>query len=376
MQVGFWVSEVLGFWGWAGKMRAGMKRALVVLPVLALACFGTLSASPAADPASPDLLLAAYAKGDYQVIERALKGADNFDRFRKALGYEKDGKFYGALAQWHLDRHPAQSVFMLDLAFVAFNHNWPYWLDVLEEARKFVTGRREPPGLRPDDDAFEIAWHKTSIALLFSGRRPDLIQKNGLGPLAQRMAAAPLETGEPRLIDPWIALARGMAEEQMTFVNRASLPVRAPAALRYFDEAAAFESTRAEALVRKAWILVRLGRPAEALTALDLWQDRANDPSVLYWGQLFRGRAFEDLDVLAEAARAYGEALRLVPDAQAPMAALVALELRRNDQDRAYHWATSALTAPTNAIDPWWDYAFCDFRLFKTRLAALRGSVR
>src|SRR5437016_5738214 len=80
---------------------------------------------------------------------------------------------------------------------------------------------RNPPSLdalfaayraKPDEDAFEIAWHKTSIALLEGLRRPDSLEEYGIRPLTNRMAAAP--TSHPMLIDPWIEIARGVSEEQ------------------------------------------------------------------------------------------------------------------------------------------------------------------
>jgi VWFA-related protein len=321
-------------------------------------------------------LLAAHAAGDYQILHRTITTLDQYERLRKELGYEKDGFFYHALARWRRAPRRIHTVFMLDLALVGFNHGWVYWLDVVEQARKLLTMRLEPPGADPDTDRFEIAWHKASIALLESLRRPDLVEKHGVAPLETRMAATPLATGEPRLIDPWIALARGVNEEQWSVTEPTMLPTHGVAALRHFEEAAAHESTRAEALVRKAWLLVRLGRPADALTALDGLSGATPDAAVRYWSRLFRGRALDALGRTDEAERAYRDALDLVPHAQAPSVALTALELRRGRHDEAYRWAAAVRGAPADLSDPWWQYFYADFRFFRARLVDLRRGAK
>ncbi len=112
-------------------------------------------------------------------------------------------------------------------------------------------------------------------------------------------------------------------------------------------------------------MLVRLGRPADALELLAKLGDRIEDPVIRYWGRLFHGRAFEALGRRDEAVRAYEDALTQVPGAQAPAVALSALELGRNRLEQAYRWAAAVRTAPVEMADPWWKYLADDYRLFR-----------
>jgi tetratricopeptide (TPR) repeat protein len=146
--------------------------------------------------------------------------------------------------------------------------------------------------------------------------------------------------------------------------------------VQLFDDASHYDATRAEALVRKARMLEGSGRPAEAVAALDAIAPRIDDPAIAYWRCLFRGRALGDLDRFEEAARAFEDARRLVPDAQSATVALMALELRRNRAADAYVWADAVRKAPPGMTDPWWQYATGDFRFFAARLVTLRRMMR
>lgn len=365
-----------------------VPRVSVLRVVLALTFVSILAASPVQKPAAPmadgefDRLLAAYAVGDDQAIERALPTMDTFESLRTSLGL--------AIVRWDRehDRHAIQLVFILDVAVVGLNHHWHNWLDVLKVGREFVMARPDPPGKKPDDDAFEIAWHQAAVALLEGVRRPDFIEDvldvtlskaDHPQPLNGRMAAAPLETGEPRLIDPWIALTRGILEEEWTIIDPPipnALQAHGPAAVRHFAEAAKYESTRAEALVREAWMLIRLDRPADALAALDALGDDAADAPRRYWSRLFRGRALEGLGRLDDARQAYLDTLALVPHAQAPTVALAVLALRQNRDGDAFQLASEARSGASDVADPWWLYGYGENRFFQARLIALREVAR
>jgi len=248
-----------------------------------------------------------------------------------------------------------------------------FWLDVVEDARKFAVSRHDPPGKNLQDDAFELLWHKTMFALLAGARRPDLVLKNGAIPLRIRIRAVPAPDGTPCLIDPWIELAGGFADEQWSLTTPSTLASRAPAALKHYDEATKYESTRAEALVRKAWLLARLGRAAEALTTLDAVPSPTPDPFVLYWSRLFRGRALEDAGRLDDAIQAYKNALDASPGAQSPAVAMAALELGRGRLDQATKWADEVRHSAEGANDPWWQYDTGDNRFLQDRLSRLRA---
>lgn len=346
-----------------------MIRPALIVTALALASAVTPQSQAPAPPV--DELLALYTQyraGNYQVLERTITNEKVFERLRRALDPH-------VLERWKLARHPSHAVFVLELALVAFNHKWEYWLDVLVSGRKFLSSRPSAPGEDPAADAFELRWHKAAIGLLQGNRRPDLLLEHGVQPLEHRIRAqAPAPGERPALVDPWFALTRGITDEQFLFVEP-NHTARAGAAIQHFDVAAGFESTRAEALVRKARLLLLLRQPADALRTLES-MSATSDLAIRYWRLLFRGRALEALDRAGDAARAYEEALALVPHAQSPAVALTVLELRRGNDDAAYQWATTARRPQALTADPWWDYWAGDFRLFKPRLVELRLESR
>jgi len=351
-----------------------------------------LAAGLALQPQSPPItipaLLDAYAAGDYGVIARSLDSNDTFERLREEL--------HDTAADWLERPRPFMAVFVLDLALAAHNRQFERWLTIICVGRQFISAIPAAPGLPtqgtcvpqpqirprpivPDapENAFEIAWHKTSIALLEGQRKPEYVADEGINPLKDRWAPALLPTGEPRLVDPWIALHRGFVREQEAIVSPAKLEDSGRAAIEQYDEAAKYPSTRAEALTRKAWLLLRLEEPGEALATLESLVEPAVDPAVEYWKHLFRGRVLVALGRHDEAAAAYEHARTLVPGAQAPVVGLMTLELGRDQRAEAYTWAELVRRAPdVEAHDPWWDYWSGDFRLFAERLVELRRMAR
>jgi tetratricopeptide (TPR) repeat protein len=278
----------------------------------------------------------------------------------------------------------------------AHNRQFVLWLDIICTGRQFLTMIPAAPGLPtegacmnaaqirprpvvPDapENAFEVAWHKTSIALLEGQRKPEYVADEGINPLNDRLAPAPRADGEPRLVDPWIALHRGFVREQEAIVSAVKLEDSGRAAIEQYDEAAKYPSTRTEARTRKAWLLLRLGEPDEALATLDSLVEPAADPAVEYWRHLFRGRILVALGRDDEAAAAYDRARTVVPGAQAPVVGLMALELGRDQRAEAYTWAELVRRPPNVEVhDPWWDYWSGDFRLFPERLVELRRMAR
>ena len=350
--------------------------------LLAAVCVAVPSAAPEPQlPLKVDPLLQLYEAGDYEAVARSLNTVERFESLRADL-------LMGAVNRWTSAPRRIHYAFMLDVAKAGLDVQATYWLDVVREARKFITNRPVPPGANPSDDAFEIAWHKTAVAMLCSQRRPDFVEEYGVAPLIKRMAAAPPEGGGAVLIDPWIELARGFTEEGFSLltppalreigpVGREALLARGPAALDHYTAALSYPSTRPEAAARKAWLLVRLGRANEAIATLETFDDRwTDDPVIRYWVRLFRGAALEKAGRQEEAIRAYQDALTIVPGAQSPRVAIMGLELARDQRDAAYALATAVRTSPEVYNDPWWLYGFGERRFLLERLAALRTEAR
>lgn len=296
---------------------------------------------------------AEYARGDREAIARLVQTVRG-DGLRRQID--------AAVRQWSQSPQRLHATFLLELAFARS--------DMFDVARKFVTSRPDVPGADPAEDEFELAWHKTSIAFLQNQRRPDILERAGTDPLKSRH------------MGPWGLLAVAITEEQWIDNEPWNLDARGPSsttrarsAAKLFEDAAQFAAVQGEALVRLSRVYLHLGRPMDAIAALDRI-DRVggglDDRTLRYWAHLFRGRASEALGRLDEAARAYADALALIPGAQVPATALAALERRRGRAAEAERWAVRALEATSPGSDPWHQYATGEFRFFSKRLETLR----
>ena len=162
-----------------------------------------------------------------------------------------------------------------------------YWADFLQLGQTYLSKLRQPIGVDPKMDAFELQWNKTTIALLAGRRNPDLVDTLARPLIAGRIIPAPHST-QPALVDPWIALLAGFVEEGYILEDPSRIGERGPKALAAYEQAVAFESTRAEATVRIARLLLDSNRPSDAL-ALDRFDDAwTTEGVVLYWAHLLR----------------------------------------------------------------------------------------
>jgi hypothetical protein len=321
--------------------------------------------TPAEHTGPLDSLLAAYEANGPTAFETSVTSEKKFDDLR--------GGMFATLARWSERPRAVQGVFLLEFAQYALTHRYFYWVDALDMARRFEVARRDLPGSKAADDEFELLWHKTAFALLSLSRRPELIEDCGVTPLVSRIAAAP--AGEARLIDPWIELAAGIADEFWAIFDDRDLAARGPSALQHFDEASRFPTTRTEALVRKSRVLVRLGRVQEAADALRSTEDATTDPYVRYWARLFTGTSLALLGDEPGATRAYQSALDLAPGAQSASLGLMALSFTRDHLSDAYQRATDVRTG-SDVMDPWWEYGYGDRRFLASRLDQLRAMSR
>jgi tetratricopeptide (TPR) repeat protein len=341
----------------------------VVAPVHVLAAQPASQKKP--DQMMGDELFAAYVGGGDQVLAAAFPTQARFEEFRKDF-------MDRVLSKWETTepRTTMQNLFMLEVAIAALNKGYFMWADFVKQCSVFLRGRAEPPGANPSFDAFEIAWHKTAAALLAGRRRPDLLATEVIRPLGRRMAPEQPSIGAIVLVDPWIAVARGFAEEGLTIEEPKKLSKEGEAALERYREAAQFESTRAEAAVRSGRLLIRMTRPAEALVVLDAFDDRWTTDGVFrFWRRLLRGKALDALDRPDEAMRAYDDALRIAPTAHSPRVGMMAVEFKRNRIDAAETLAAALRTAADPVVDPWWTYDHGDWRFFPARLEALKAMV-
>jgi tetratricopeptide (TPR) repeat protein len=291
-----------------------------------------------------------------------------------------------SLGEWRRNWSPRRAAFALEVALVAIAQGRPNAHQFLTSARLIVTARPEPPGTRPEDDQFEVLFHRTALAIVAALDAPRAVDTY-LVTVAERIG---LGTGGP-LADARLALAAAVAQEVQT------LPLYAPAGsrsastpaswitrpgdeparrrllevLRLLDAAARDAGTRPEALVRRAFVLHRLGAHEDALAILDMTEPGA-DSIVDYWRALLRGRVLIVLGRPREAAAAYERAATLAPGAQTPAVALTALLLTIGDHEGAVAQAAAARGTTDDEADPWPQYWTGDARFLPEWLGQLR----
>jgi hypothetical protein len=76
-----------------------------------------------------------------------------------------------------------------------------------------------------------------------------------------------------------------------------------------------------------------------------------------YLAHLFDGARAESDKQWADARQAYEQARLLIPDAQSALLGLSRLADVSRDAATARHWVDSSLSAPSDRVDPWWQYA-------------------
>lgn len=213
-------------------------------------------------------------------------------------------------------------------------------------------------------DGFERYWIAAALALAQAPAKP-VPSINQL--LAQGLALFP---DEPRFV---LASAIFADQEWITGdITSASAPTRRSAdVIRRFDAAIALEPTRAEASVRKAWFLNRMGHHAEALSVIESAKPDPQDALLRYWRELFRGKILDDLGRLDDAAAAFRAALAIAPNAQSARSALMAVLVRSGHLREAEQEAETIQTTPANTFDPWWIYWQADYRWFPTLFSRL-----
>lgn len=208
------------------------------------------------------------------------------------------------------------------------------------------------------DDSFERDWLWAQLALAEAPVRPAEAQKL-LDVALKRFPA------EPRFL-----LARAIISEEGATAKESDK------VLANYDLAAVNESTRDEALVRKARLLNRLGLHAQALEALDRTGAINNDNVLRFWRELVRGRTFDDMGRFTEAIAAYHAALAITPEAQSARVGLMNALARTGHNADARVIAEAIQTAPADAGDPWWGFWQADYRFFPDLMNRLRGLAK
>lgn len=350
----------------AGTMRLGAQR----------------TQTPAARLAA---MLEAYTTGDVGIFDRTITRAD-WPAITAALRpffLQSKAPYSAVRAAFLLDLALAFSLQRSDRPERVVQVAPP--LEALTVGRELLTTRGQPLGASPDDDRLEVLWHQAALAL---SQRPLIsYPEEYLAAIMPRF----IEAERRGVILPnRFALARATAAaERCCPCARMIMPLgcrpsRAPVertssadVLTLFDHAAQDPrlDVRAEALVRGAHLLQRIGRPAEALA----WLDRApeHDDRVLgYGGAVVRGLALDVLNRPDESAEAYTRALSFEPAAQVPAIGAAAALLRAGRSDEAVKMAEMARQLPALSNDPWATFQQGDWRFVPAWLAEIRRLAR
>jgi Flp pilus assembly protein TadD len=358
---------------------------------MALAVWIALSpVSRAAQPKTVtfDELYRTYAAGEYDVVELTVPKADY--RSLKVPDADHMQRWLGAF-----DRRKA--AFLLEFASASAGRAPGGVLTTLSVGRAYVMGRPAPLKLSRSEDAFEIAWHKSAMALLESWSfvtAEDVYLESltrrfgasgGLDPrfVLQRAIAQEQRCASDDKIDKrdTTATAAAAAGKPTQSLGDLLAPVTVPSnsaclaeAKHRFATAALDPSTAAEANTRGAWVQFQAGEMAGARTTIEK-VDTTDDADLMYWASLFRGRIYNAANRLTEAERAYRAALHVRPAAQSAAIGLAFTLFRMDRKEEARATASDARRQPDGTVDPWWIYIAADARFLSPWRAELRAGL-
>jgi hypothetical protein len=334
-------------------------------------------------PTAIDEMYSEYASGNSTVVFERLGAPGAFDRLRPEI--------VTTLPRWRTEWTPQRAAFALEVAITAYARKWPDPRSFLDAARAIVVARPDPPGTRPDGDAFESQFHRTAVALLAAMNAPQDVERY-LDAIRDRMSSDGTPAGAAKLSDPRLLLARAIAREVQALpaslasrrgrdglrswtvaADDGDARKRLDVPLRLLRSARGYAETRAEASVRYAFLLHRLGQHPDALAALDAIPSNA-DRTVEYWRALVRGRILTTVGRMRDAVTEYERAAALVPGVQTPAVALAALQLKLGDRDAALRWAAAARSTSGEPVDPWTWFWTGEGRFLTTRLVELRNA--
>jgi tetratricopeptide (TPR) repeat protein len=130
-----------------------------------------------------------------------------------------------------------------------------------------------------------------------------------------------------------------------------------------------------EAQLRLGRVTGRLGRHADAVSALELCVPSAGDARLAYFRELFLGTEYGALGRIDEARASFERAAALFPTAQAPLIALSDVCRRSGDRAGALAALDRLAALPSGRDDPWWTYYQSDAADAARQVKAVRAWV-
>jgi VWFA-related protein len=319
--------------------------------------------APAATPvpAAPRTLAEltrAYEAGAFVNVVSALRQAT--DPLRLMRDFEEEGNPWPAAPR-------REAAFAIDLAEASvFSPRADTRDRAIRLLERFTRLVRHP--LEPDE--FERQWHYAVVTLLQGTIRPADIDTFANRALARF-------PNEPRFL-----LARAIAADQRSTVTGASRAGTASAQSALQDLGQQYEAlvtdpdVGAEARIRLAWVLHRMGRHSDGLAQINEAEVDPADGSLRYLRHLLSGHLLAALARPDDAAVAYRTARAIVPTAQSAQVALMNGLLGRGDRTGAQAIAERIQTERSDDLDPWWMYWQGQYRLYGQAMARVREAGR
>jgi hypothetical protein len=300
----------------------------------------------------------AYEAGAFVNVVAALRQVADPQRLMR--DFEEEGNPWPAAPR-------REAAFAIDLAEASvFSPRAEIRDRAIRLLERFTRLVRHP--LEPDE--FERRWHYAAVTLLQGTIRPAEIEAFA----SRALARFP---DEPRFL-----LARAIALDQRSTTTGASRvgTVSAQSALQdvrqQYEALVTNPDIGAEARIRLAWVLHRLGRHSEGLAQIEDADIDPADGSLRYLRHLLSGHLLTALARPDDAAVAYRTARAIVPTAQSSQVALMNGLLHRGDRAGAEALAERIQTAQSTELDPWWMYWQGQYRLYGHAMARVREMGR
>ncbi|MGE5836956.1 MAG: hypothetical protein ACM4AI_20955 [Acidobacteriota bacterium] len=354
-----------------GVTRSGWHTIAVTVPrsrgytVRARRGYGIEDSAPAPAPTVPavpktlaDLTLA-YEAGAFQSVATALRQIADPQRLMR--DFEEEGNPWPAAPR-------REAGFAIELAEPGvFSPRTETRDQAFRQLNRFTRLIRQPLG----PDVFERQWYYTVLTLLQGTINPPALEA-----FADRALAR--FPDEPRFL-----FARAIAADQRSTTagaSRAAARGSSQTALetvrRQYEALIGMPDVAAEARVRLAWLLHRMGRHDDALARLDEVDVEPLDGSLRYLRHLFSGHVMNALGRPDDATVAYRAARAIAPDAQSAQVALMNGLLARGDRAGAETVAEVIQRQRSTDFDPWWMYWQGQYRLYGQAMARIREMGR
>ena len=354
-----------------GVTRSGWHTIAVTVPrsrgytVRARRGYGIEDSAPAPAPTVPavpktlaDLTLA-YEAGAFQSVATALRQIADPQRLMR--DFEEEGNPWPAAPR-------REAGFAIELAEPGvFSPRTETRDQAFRQLNRFTRLIRQPLG----PDVFERQWYYTVLTLLQGTINPPALEA-----FADRALAR--FPDEPRFL-----FARAIAADQRSTTagaSRAAARGSSQTALetvrRQYEALIGMPDVAAEARVRLAWLLHRMGRHDDALARLDEVDVEPLDGSLRYLRHLFSGHVMNALGRPDDATVAYRAARAIAPDAQSAQVALMNGLLARGDRAGAEAVAEVIQRQRSTDFDPWWMYWQGQYRLYGQAMARIREMGR